>query len=342
MKKTIALVLTAAILTASVFSGCSGSGSSANSGTKSVGSTGTAAVDWPKKSVSLTVPASAGGGTDVQVRLLATAWNKSISNPSVVTNYDSIAVGIQTVSDAKNDGYTLLTTHSGFFCNYITGTLDVNPLTDLTTIACMNDMGTQCLIASTKAPYNTFTEMVEYSKSHQVTAAVSTNGASQFMMDLVQQETGAKFNYKESGTETEKLTNLAGGFIDVGVCTLDHAISYEKAGKVKVLGSFCADGKHVDESLGNSFKSFQDMGYKNIFWGTYMLVMGPKDMDPNLVEAINASLKGVVNDSDYKTGIEKQGGTVQWMSVKDSQAEVKKEFETIVKLAKASNCYVQG
>ena len=69
-----------------------------------------AAADWPIRPVTLVVPSSPGGGTDVYGRILAQALGEQLKQSFVVDNKPgaSGAIGATAVAKADGDGYTLL------------------------------------------------------------------------------------------------------------------------------------------------------------------------------------------------------------------------------------------
>ena len=68
------------------------------------------ASDWPSRPVTLVVPSSPGGGTDVYGRILAQALTEHLKQSFVVENKPgaSGAIGATLVAKAEGDGYTLL------------------------------------------------------------------------------------------------------------------------------------------------------------------------------------------------------------------------------------------
>src|SRR5262245_47967641 len=76
---------------------------------------GPARADYPDKSITLVVPFSAGGPTDIVARLLATAMGRTLGQTVVVDNRTG-AGGTRAadlVATAKPDGYTILIHHNG-------------------------------------------------------------------------------------------------------------------------------------------------------------------------------------------------------------------------------------
>src|SRR6185369_11028306 len=66
-----------------------------------------AQADWPSRPVTLVVPSSPGGGTDVYGRILAQALSEQLKQTFVVENKPG-ASGATAVAKAEGDGYTWL------------------------------------------------------------------------------------------------------------------------------------------------------------------------------------------------------------------------------------------
>src|SRR5579871_3505561 len=76
---------------------------------------------WPQKQIRLVVPFSAGGPSDVLARAFSRSLSEVVAQPVVVDNRGGAggAIGIDLVSKAAPDGYTLGLAH--------TGTTSINP-----------------------------------------------------------------------------------------------------------------------------------------------------------------------------------------------------------------------
>ncbi len=330
MKKLLSLALTFAMATS--FVGCASSEEPADTtgGTETTGTESSATTEWPNGPVTVNVAAKAGGGTDIYTRLFTTPWQEAIGEGVAVVNFDNSAVSYQTTSDAKPDGQTLLTAHTGIICQYVTGGTQTNPLEDLEVAAAMQNMGNQALVVPVDAPYDNFQEMVDYAKAHpgEVKAGIQTGGTSHFIFGLIEQETGVEFKFVEAANETEKLTNIAGGFIDIANCTVANTESYEADGKLKVIGLITADGENIEGKPSN-WDSIQNQGYPNVAWGGNIYVFAPKGTDEATLEAINSSLAPIAQDPSYIEGTEKIGGIPEYYNLADSQALFASEFEKI-------------
>lgn len=344
MKKKISVILAAVLATVSL-AACGGSKPAETqapaAGSEAAGeqqaASGGGSADWPKSAITVNVAAKAGGGTDLHTRYITTAWQKTVGQAVAVVNFDNVQVAMETGRTAKADGYNLLTNHSGCVCQYYTGASEINPVTDYQVIAAMQYMGDQAIIVAPDAPYNNMTEFVEYAKAHpgELSCAIANGNSSHFIWGQIAKSAGIDLKMVEAANETEKLTNVAGGFITAGNVTIQNAIQYEDGGKVKVLGLISRDGvdneKLVSER-GDNWKTLQSQGI-DAAWGGNVYIWAPKDIDPAVAEAINASLKPVLDDADYQKGCDAMGAVAEWRSVEDSQKLLEEEEARIKDIA---------
>lgn len=74
---------------------------------------------WPAKNITVVVPFAAGGGTDAVGRVLAEELGNAFGKPVIVENRPGAGsnIGIESVSRADPDGYTILLSSIGFAIN---------------------------------------------------------------------------------------------------------------------------------------------------------------------------------------------------------------------------------
>ena len=280
---------------------------------------------FPEGTITWVVPGKAGGGSDLATRYLSEAMTKELGITNTVTNYDSNTVGHQTVANAKPDGSTIMLATGALNIQWITGNAEVNPKTDLTLIAALDDNGFSALCAPVNAPFNTFDEMIEYAKQNpgKLNAGMPSSGNNTFQFGKLQQSEGIQLNAVEASSESDRLTNLAGGFIDLGFVGIGNAQEYEKAGKLKVLGTMAGDGLVIadyDASLGDQYKTLQEQGHQDLFWNVKHYVYGPAGMDAAQVEKINAAMSVLESNADCNAGLRSVGHIPEWHNVEDSIA----------------------
>ena len=286
---------------------------------------------FPKGTITWVVAGKAGGGSDLATRYLSEAMTKDLGITNTVTNYDSNTVGHQNVANAKPDGSTIMLATGALNIQWITGNAEVNPKTDLTLIAALDDNGFSALCAPVNAPYNTFDEMIEYAKQNpgKLNAGMPSSGNNTFQFGKLQQSEDIQLNAVEASSESDRLTNLAGGFIDLGFVGIGNAQEYEKAGKLKVLGTMAGDGIVIadyDASLGDQYKTLQEQGHEDLFWNVKHYVYGPAGMDEAQVQKINAAMSVLESNAACNAGLRSIGHVPEWHNVEDSIAIRDEEY----------------
>lgn len=303
-------------------------------------------IGFPEKEViTLVVPGKAGGGSDLAIRYYAQALTDLYGLKTTVTNYDSNTIGHQTVKSAKPDGTTITLATGALNIQYVTGNSDINPMEDFTLIAAMQDNGYSALAVPTSAPYDDFAGFVEYAKAHpgELNVGMPAAGANTFLFGQLTSTLGIELNPVEMSSESDRLTNLAGGFIDIGVVGIGNGREYEQAGKLKVIGTVASDGVTIDgypEALPENYKTLQEQGFQDCYFGVGHYLLGPAGMDPDMVAKMNAAMEPIYEAT--KDDIAKIGNIPGWHDLEESQAIRQAEYDQLVEIAKAIDLYEQG
>lgn len=292
MKKILAFALVALISMSFVFA----QGGSETSTTSVVSESGFNT----DQVLTFVIPGSTGGGTDLATRTMGEGLQRLYG---LKINYQQMknTIGHTTVMNAAADGNTIMLATAALLTQYVTGNSEVNPLEDLTLIACLDDNGYSVLAVPVDAPFNTFAEFVEYAKANpgKINAGMPAAGSNTFLFGKLESVLGIELNHVECASESDRLTNIAGGFIDIGVVSLGNAQSYEKAGKLKVIGTVAGNGVTIADSgvaLGDNYKTLQEQGYDDCYVLCMHYVYGPKGMNPDQVAKLNASFKTIIED----------------------------------------------
>ena len=314
--------------------------SPAGNPTPDAGTPDAAQVSWPDgQDVHFDVPARAGGGNDMMVRFLTTPWSEMIDGNIVVDNYDTAEVGAQHLKNSAPDGLTLTIVSSITMDNYLTGASEVNPAEDMTVIGKFIAGGPQAIITRADAPFDNLKELAEYAKENpgKLITGVGLGSTSHMcFMNLAKAMGDLEFNYVQAGAEADKLTNIAGGSLDLANCSMNNAIAYEEDGKIKVLGILGISdelGKDdMTEGLGDQYLTTWEQGFYGASWMSGGYICGPAGMDPELVQAINESMQQVKDAEFFVEGMKSMNQIIEFKNVEDSLADFMAEWEMQVAL----------
>ena len=335
MKKILAFALVALISMSFVFA----QGGSETSTTSVVSESGFNT----DQVLTFVIPGSTGGGTDLATRTMGEGLQRLYG---LKINYQQMknTIGHTTVMNAAADGNTIMLATAALLTQYVTGNSEVNPLEDLTLIACLDDNGYSVLAVPVDAPFNTFAEFVEYAKANpgKINAGMPAAGSNTFLFGKLESVLGIELNHVECASESDRLTNIAGGFIDIGVVSLGNAQSYEKAGKLKVIGTVAGNGVTIADSgvaLGDNYKTLQEQGYDDCYVLCMHYIYGPKGMNEEQVKRMNASFKAIIEDATVNEGLRKIGHIPLWHDLEESKNIQMEEYNTTVETAKFLGLY---
>ncbi|MGN0831216.1 MAG: tripartite tricarboxylate transporter substrate binding protein [Candidatus Ornithospirochaeta sp.] len=335
MKKILAFALVALISMSFVFA----QGGSETSTTSVVSESGFNT----DQVLTFVIPGSTGGGTDLATRTMGEGLQRLYG---LKINYQQMknTIGHTTVMNAAADGNTIMLATAALLTQYVTGNSEVNPLEDLTLIACLDDNGYSVLAVPVDAPFNTFAEFVEYAKANpgKINAGMPAAGSNTFLFGKLESVLGIELNHVECASESDRLTNIAGGFIDIGVVSLGNAQSYEKAGKLKVIGTVAGNGVTIADSgvaLGDNYKTLQEQGYSDCYVLCMHYIYGPKGMNEEQVKRMNASFKAIIEDATVNEGLRKIGHIPLWHDLEESKNIQMEEYNTTVETAKFLGLY---
>ena len=335
MKKILAFALVALISMSFVFA----QGGSETSTTSVVSESGFNT----DQVLTFVIPGSTGGGTDLATRTMGEGLQRLYG---LKINYQQMknTIGHTTVMNDAADGNTIMLATAALLTQYVTGNSEVNPLEDLTLIACLDDNGYSVLAVPVDAPFNTFAEFVEYAKANpgKINAGMPAAGSNTFLFGKLESVLGIELNHVECASESDRLTNIAGGFIDIGVVSLGNAQSYEKAGKLKVIGTVAGNGVTIADSgvaLGDNYKTLQEQGYSDCYVLCMHYIYGPKGMNEEQVKRMNASFKAIIEDATVNEGLRKIGHIPLWHDLEESKNIQMEEYNTTVETAKFLGLY---
>jgi len=264
-----------------------------------------AAHAWPDKPVTLVVPYSAGGPTDVVARLLAVPMGQSLGQTVVVEN--TVGAGgtlaPARVARAKNDGYTILIHHMGMATAMtLYKKLPYNSLKDFEYIGQVLDVP-MTLLSRKDFPANTFPELMDYVKKNQekVTLANAGIGAvSQLCGMLLMHQLGVKLTtvpYKGAGPA---MNDLMGGQVDL-LCdqTTQTAPVIQDGKRVKVFGVTTPQRL---TSMPN-IPTLDEQGLKGFDVKVWHGMYAPKGTPKEVIDRLNKALNVALKDDNVKKRI---------------------------------------
>jgi tripartite-type tricarboxylate transporter receptor subunit TctC len=203
-----------------------------------LGLTATAQADYPTREVTIIVPPSAGGGTDLLFRALAAATEPHLGKPILIVNRPGAggAIGTAEIARARKDGYTIGAVLQQIYLPLTRPELSYKP-TDFTFITMINaDPITIAVRAD--SPWKSLEDLIAAAKDKPGIITVGNCGnacVSHIATGLIEQKAGVKFQSVPFEGHAPGRTALLGGHVDVMMLTPSEAADLAKAGQLRVL-----------------------------------------------------------------------------------------------------------
>lgn len=259
---------------------------------------------YPTRPISIIVPYGAGGGPDINARLVAAYWTKKLGQPIAIVNKAGAAgaLGYREISHSQPDGYTLGAMQypnsavlvgvkgkdSGF------ANEDMVPLGTFTR--------TPDVFATRPGnPFKTFKEFIEHAKKNPGKVTVSVPGEAHLLaVVLMEQAFGVDVKpvmFKSGG---EAFNTLLGGHVQTGMFLSQFAVT----GRDKGIIPLALTGSTKMESL-SDVPFFKDLGH-DVPVDMVTLFCAPKGTPEPILKKLTTTLQELVKDPEF---VEKMKGT---------------------------------
>ena len=199
------------------------------------------AQDWPQRQVTIVVPFSAGGTTDMFGRILAQGLQQKYGTPFIVENRAGAGgnVGAASVARAGKDGYTLLvgTVSTHAINPFIYKNLQHDTEKDFQPVSLIARLPNM-LVVNQKVPSKTVAELVEHLKKNEGKLSYGSSGAgtsTHLAAELFQLKTGTKMVHVPYRSSGDVMNALVGGHIDLAFDNITLAWPQVKAGTMRAL-----------------------------------------------------------------------------------------------------------
>lgn len=247
---------------------------------------------YPEKPVSLVVPASAGGGTDMAARLVAKYLETELGASIPITNMSgaSGAIALNDVRNSDPDGYKMIFHHENLIQNKVNGVTDfMDEAFEIVGIPLVSNTMT---LYTNGEKFKNFEELKKYAKENPGgVIAASKPGSSYYQALMALQETlGSEIKMVDVGDVSEMVASMAGKHIDISVAPMGTIAEYVKAGDFSVICQFRDTPGEYDTSA--------ECGIDYVFNKFYWLGF-PKDTPQEDIEIWTMALEKICQNPEF-------------------------------------------
>lgn len=302
---------------------------------------GAMAQAWPTKPVRIIVPFGAGGGTDIQARLLGKYFNDSLKQTFLVDNRAGAGglIGAELAVQSPPDGNTILFTTASLSVNVTlyAKRIKFDPLKDLTPVSWISSTPL-VLIEHPSVPAKSVKELVALAKKTGKMNAGS-NGAgttSHLSIEMLKQATGinvAHIPYKGGGPAAAALLS---GETDFLFATGPVAMQHMKAGKVRGLAV-------TTKKKSSAFPDLPTMDsiYPGFESDNWYAMFFPKGTPKSIVDRLNSEIGKALKTKELQEFYKREALDAVVSTPAELEANFKREIERYAKIIKAGNITVE-
>ncbi|HEX7926093.1 MAG TPA: tripartite tricarboxylate transporter substrate binding protein [bacterium] len=264
---------------------------------------------YPNRPITMIVLFPPGGVADLVGRPVATAMEKMLKQPVVVSNRPGAggAVGMAAAANAKPDGYTVLMALSS-----ISIIPEADKLFDRAPAYTMDQLAPIALISAdptvlvvrTESPWKSVKELVADAKKRPGQISFSSSGiygTLHMAMEMFANSAGIQMKHVPFNGGGPALTALLGGHVDALASGPAPVLPQIKAGKLRVLAGW---GDRRIPALPD-VPTFRELGYKDVEFYIWAGLFAPAATPPVVMAALRESVNKAVTDSEFRTAMEK-------------------------------------
>jgi tripartite-type tricarboxylate transporter receptor subunit TctC len=264
------------------------------------------AQPYPSRMISVVVPFSPGGVSDITARPLATAMAANLGQSIIIENKPGAGggVGMAYAAKAKPDGYTLMMALPSISIIPAAEKLAGKPPSFIENqfipIARLTADPTLFAVRA-DAPWKTLDDFVQDARRNPGSISYSSSGVygtTHAAMEMFAHAAKLKLLHAPYSGGGQQVTALLGGHVQATPQTLAPLAAHIKSGKMRVLAVWSGERlKSMPE-----VPTLKELGYDAEFY-LWTGLFAPPGTPPDIVARLRASVKEAVADAGFRKAI---------------------------------------
>lgn len=255
--------------------------------------------DYPNKPIRLIVGYAAGGANDLVARVFGAILAEGLGQPVIVENKTGAAgmIGVEHVTKARPDGYTLLFAASSMFTSNpvmfkkVPYTLsDVVPISTVVTYPFF-------IMVNASSPVQSIKELIEHLKAKP--EGVNASGAAgihQLAFELFKNQTGTRGEYIPYKSTTQSINAVIAGDALMTIADAGAALGALKGGKVRALA---VTSRERLASFPNT-PTVAEAGFPGLEIGSWMGLIAPAGTPMPIVRKLQEEVNRIATTILFK------------------------------------------
>jgi tripartite-type tricarboxylate transporter receptor subunit TctC len=292
------------------------------------------AETYPNRPIQMIISIPAGGGGDVNARLLNDILVKNTGAQIIPVNKPGAGdtLGADTIAKSKKDGYTFGYTSSGAMVtskivNSESVHYDALKDFDLLGLHVFFPIG---LAVQESSPWKTFGELIDYAKKNPGKVRVSTTGLgsnAHFNLELIQVLTGAQLTHIPYKGGESVITAVLGGHVEATLDAAGKIIPHAEAGKLRML--------LMTRKLPQfpNVPTITDLGYKQELISSWFGLFAPAGIPEEAKKFLIPAIEKAVRAPELKSKMESRGYITEYKTPADLRKLMLSDEEMVRSIA---------
>ncbi|MEO0976713.1 MAG: tripartite tricarboxylate transporter substrate binding protein [Pseudomonadota bacterium] len=294
-----------------------------------------ALAEYPERSIELTIPAGAGGGTDTSARKLAILLEEALGQSIAILNVSGSggSVGATQFMQAKPDGYSLFATWNSPLTTVPQVQNVAYSLESFTPIASTSETAyTLCVKSNFPATDGAgFLAELAANPGKYTYANDGIGGTMQLAAERIFQAKGIEAVAIPFGGAKESLQNFLGGHVDIYGGSISTVLPHVEAGTaVCPIVTSAADVPALSGASGLAALGLADK--ETLLWRA---ILGPQGLDPEVVAKLADVIEAAVNDPGYVEFLATKGEVPNVVKGDELGQRLQNEFDGLAEVSKA-------
>lgn len=311
---------------------CGGSTTQATTAAPAAGTTAAAEGGWkPDTTVSIVVPAGAGGNTDLSARVFAEYAKRMTGVDFIVVNANGAAgsVAANQVLSAAADGHTFLYGHNLVNVANIAGVTDYNYSAFKLGPTFALDPAQQFYANPEK--YKTLDEFIAAAKAApgQLKACTEVGAYTYYELLAFEKIAGIDLDLVDVGSNSDKVAAMLSGQVDLMPGAYINCKDYLEAGQFVCLGAPTEERYDLIKDIPTLKEQGIDLVYPNCEFSFYF----PKETPDEVIAWYDNLVKTMVEDPEAQEAIKTVEMLPYYLSAEDSEKNDDEIYNTIKAIA---------
>ncbi len=265
------------------------------------------AQDYPAKPITIVVPYTPGGSTEILARIVAQKLEQRLGKSVIVENKPGAGtvIGANAVAKSAPDGYTLLmATPTPMAINVtVHKALPYDPATDLVPLV-MVAGAPFVLIVNPSLPVHSLRELIDFAKKRPAPLSYGSGGPGaphHLYAELFKSMTGIQMTHVPYKGSLPALNDVLAGHIDLMFCDVPPAAGMIQTGKVRALGVTTKARLAAFPDI----PPINEAGVPGFDVSGWFMVTAPGQTPKPIIDKLHAELRSIVATPEVKEQITK-------------------------------------